>query len=126
MIETGGTAGCQILFTADGGISWTVQYSNPPHYFTDIAALSMTNIWAVGNVILHSTNGGEDWSEVDVGNPGICYNLVCPDDQVRWIYSEGQGGYLGDARSSAYLEVQRDGGRRRRQRMGRELGGSAR
>ena len=80
-----------ILHTSDGGVHWNAQYSDTTQTFSDIAALSTTNVWAVGTVVLHSTDGGENWSTVDVGNTAYCWNIVCPDDQVIWIFSGGTG-----------------------------------
>lgn len=94
MVTNGGSLADQIMHTTDGGITWETQYSDPSFAFYDVAALSLTNIWVAGNSVLHSTNGGADWSTVDVSTTAMMYyDIVCPNEQVIWLYSEGQGGH---------------------------------
>jgi photosystem II stability/assembly factor-like uncharacterized protein len=81
-----------VLHTVDGGAHWTVQYSDSGEIFTDLEVVSATNMWLVGNRVLHSTNGGQQWTEVTIPNMGRCYMVVCPVDQSVWIFAATQDG----------------------------------
>lgn len=79
--------GAPILHTTDGGLNWAAQYSDTSNRFTDIEAVSATDIWAVGTTVLHSTDGGQQWNVVDIGTSAYCQQIICLSDQVIWIAS---------------------------------------
>ena len=72
---TAGTDGT-ILYSADGGEHWKAQMSGSPRHLEEIRGRGLqpgvveydtpalpSNLWAVGygDIILHSTDGGENW-----------------------------------------------------------------
>ena len=95
-----------ILNTSDGGISWNTQLQNEYSDLNSIYFTDLDNGWAVGSLgwmglFLHTTNGGEDWEQMDnppmllpqkililgngvflvIGRSGIMKSL---DDGVTW------------------------------------------
>lgn len=64
-----GAEGGTIFKSTDGGASWTACYQGPSTYYINrIFFLDDMNGWACANDrILHTTNGGTDWTEQDPG-----------------------------------------------------------
>ncbi len=75
-----------IIRTVDGGETWLVVSTNPGYVLRDIEFADENDGWAVGHsytswpvdVVMHSKDGGETWSRVDVGIPD---DLGEPDPQ---------------------------------------------
>lgn len=54
-----------IMFSADGGTSWELQYEAITDNLRDVHVLSPTTAWIAGDngIILHTTDGGMQWIE---------------------------------------------------------------
>ena len=88
----------EIYRTTDGGMSWSkvpVKRDLRWTWLLDLWPASATNIWAVGDVILNSRNGGKTWREVDVerghGFYGRAVLVRFSNSKRGWI--KGQGGF---------------------------------
>jgi photosystem II stability/assembly factor-like uncharacterized protein len=86
----------EILRSSDGGVSWSKISLKIPLQWTwllDIWPASPTSIWAVGDVILHSTDGGKTWKEKDIelrnGFYGRAFRVKFLDSKRGWIEADG-------------------------------------
>jgi len=64
-----------VVFTSDGGMTWTGQATSPAEaQLNGIACVNAVSCWAVGSdasgaVVLHTVNGGQSWPSVDGVSP---------------------------------------------------------
>jgi photosystem II stability/assembly factor-like uncharacterized protein len=108
-----------VVLTENGGKSWESVQLNSGFFISDIKFRDKSDGWAVGSsrrtfpsdLVLHSTDGGRNWTRVDVGvpedlgNPDPTYwddvsadfNAVATDgdDQITIVGFAYQGGLLG-------------------------------
>jgi photosystem II stability/assembly factor-like uncharacterized protein len=69
---------------------WVARESPTGNALTQVQCLTTTNCWiaGVGGVVLHSTDGGEQWSEVDSGAPpnyGAWNSVSFADANAGWF-----------------------------------------
>jgi hypothetical protein len=86
----------QIYRTGDGGMTWRkipLKSSLQWTWLLDIWPASATNIWAVGDVILNSRNGGRTWKEIHVesgnGFYGRASRVKFSNSKRGWIEADG-------------------------------------
>ena len=86
----------EIFRSSNGGVSWSKIFLKTPvewKWLLDIWPASPTNIWAVGDVILHSTDGGKTWKEKDIelgnGFYGRAFRVKFLDSKRGWIEADG-------------------------------------
>src|SRR5712691_8388763 len=88
-----------ILRTADGGITWSEQVSGTTEPLNAVRFLDPLTGWAVGNVMLYTTDGGGSWHQ---GNsfPATNYGVDFIDAQSGWavgiggvVYTTTDGGH---------------------------------
>jgi len=77
--------------TADGGITWQearlkidLDYS---WLLFDVYLISETEIWLVGDIVLHSTNGGKTWKQIEVESEvyGTPSKIQFANNNIGWI-----------------------------------------
>ncbi|RPH96477.1 T9SS C-terminal target domain-containing protein [candidate division KSB1 bacterium] len=79
-----------VLYTADGGGSWTEQLILNDTYFGDLCFLDSLNGWATSScgLVFHTTNGGLTWSDqlppITIGGRS---RILFRDAQHGWIVS---------------------------------------
>jgi photosystem II stability/assembly factor-like uncharacterized protein len=86
-----------IAKSADGGVSWSLQYSLPGKYFADISAAGAGVLWAVGGsldtgagvakggVVLNSTDGGGTWHTQVSYESAIFTGVSAVDLETVWV-----------------------------------------
>lgn len=59
-----------IVYTDDGGISWTTQYNEPDYYFVSVYFTDNQTGWVVGwSEVLKTIDGGQNWILQELPNP---------------------------------------------------------
>jgi photosystem II stability/assembly factor-like uncharacterized protein len=105
---TGWIVGSSIHKTTDGGTNWTSQYGNSSSEFDSISFSDPLNGWATGynNLVLHTTDGGENWFVQDVGAPPVTAitGVTTVNSTTAWV-----AGWYG------FVAMTRDGGQTWRQ-----------
>ena len=101
-----------ITHTTDGGVNWSVQYTDIGNTNTDFTAIQFTDLnngWVVGDSakILKTTDGGTNWTPIT--NTGIISesnskSVFFLDANKGWISSKNDNGY-------ALIQHTTDGGR---------------
>jgi photosystem II stability/assembly factor-like uncharacterized protein len=86
---TGWVVGPSIYKTTDGGTSWIKQFGDGSTEFTAISFSDSQNGWAVGfaNLVLHTTDGGQNWVAQDVGAPPLTAinGVTAVNSSTAWI-----------------------------------------
>jgi len=89
-----------IYETEDGGKKWRCSFIGPEDHYPlwDIWPISSTSIWAVGGLIVNSSDGGATWRKVKVsdwsGVGGMPFRVRFLDSRTGWIITNAPGAYL--------------------------------
>jgi len=84
----------KIAGTADGGLTWTVEYSRPFVFMQCVAAADAQTAVAAGNfgngvpLLVRTANGGQSWQEINT-NLGLNRGIDFADAQNGWIVGGG-------------------------------------
>jgi len=73
-----------ILHTIDGGNNWNPQTSNSTDDLHSVQFTDDNTGWASGDVLLKTTNGGDDWDTLNTPGLGAAYFL---DNNIGWCAS---------------------------------------
>ncbi len=82
-----------IFKTEDGGIHWDELYSPSFHGSSHSYFVDQFTGWAVGDKILHTTNGGLDWKEQKIPNDvpyTYLYDVHFINRQIGWTVGQGK------------------------------------
>lgn len=94
-----------LLATTDSGTSWAQHKSededNTNVGLSDIACADAQHLWAVGDGILHSSDGGATWSRQDSRE---CLDVACSDAAHAWV-TTGVGPLLATSDGGASWSV---------------------
>jgi photosystem II stability/assembly factor-like uncharacterized protein len=82
-----------LKYTTDGGETWNVNLPGPSaaiESLNDVVFSDEQNGWAVGKngVIIHTTNGGQNWQTQDSGTSKNFLAITFIDGQSGWIVGE--------------------------------------
>jgi photosystem II stability/assembly factor-like uncharacterized protein len=95
-----------VYMTKDGGQTWdemiiktkTKFHSRFSWHLLDIWSASSKDIWAVGDIILHSTDGGYTWAETEINRRHDIYgkptHIQFTDSAIGWITTNQGNKYL--------------------------------
>jgi len=85
----GWLVGDDIYHTANGGATWTVQYQSPGPLFAAMDFADENHGWATGygGFVVHTVDGGLNWSQQDVGAPAgtAIMDVTAIDAQNAWV-----------------------------------------
>lgn len=93
--------GGTIIYTNDGGTSWTEQNSGIGNTLNGVSFVNDRNGWAVGlsSRVIRTVNGGIDWSLKNNGIAGALYGVSFVSSRIGWavgqnanIYHTNNGG----------------------------------
>ncbi|MDD5747580.1 MAG: DUF5719 family protein [Actinomycetota bacterium] len=77
-----------LLWSHNGGGTWN-RYV-PPRQALDISIAGANDAWAIGlDRILHTLDGGTNWSEIDTGLSQTYWAIWAVDTQTVWVVGEG-------------------------------------
>jgi len=93
-VFTAGDTRGAVYYTADGGLTWTRQWLAPNHnnIIYDVEAIDASTAWAVGQgslsgvgeVLIHTSNGGATWSDAFGGTAAGLLAIDFVDPQFGW------------------------------------------
>lgn len=89
-----------IYMTRDGGQRWERAFEGleNPYPLWDVYAISPANVWAVGALIVNSTDGGRTWTKVSIssrdGVTGIPAEVRFGNADIGWILTNESTGYF--------------------------------
>jgi len=86
-----------IIYTSDGGVSWTHQESNTDVRLRSVCFTDNQTGWITGGethpipgeyIILHTDNGGDNWIRQDYDSTGCMRNIYFTDTEHGWIVGD--------------------------------------
>jgi photosystem II stability/assembly factor-like uncharacterized protein len=81
-----------IAATADGGSTWQSQFGDASTpWLSDVAAVDASTGWAVGEAgcVLRTSDGGQQWTPVDLGTRADLTAVYFTDADHGWIVGDG-------------------------------------
>jgi photosystem II stability/assembly factor-like uncharacterized protein len=101
-----GTGG-NIIRTTNGGSSWSLQLAGGAYTFTDVVAVDMDNVWAVGldvvwgpgpspdyppvaigyATIVRTNDGGTTWAKQFSEKDNFCFSISAANSNSAWVAS---------------------------------------
>jgi photosystem II stability/assembly factor-like uncharacterized protein len=100
-------SGC-VLWSHDGGASWTIHAPDPAVRLEDVVFVDADNGWALGDhgAILHTTDGGRSWQEQYRREPRYFQDIAAADANTAWAV----GTYYRPENGIAFAVRTTDGG----------------
>lgn len=79
-----------IIYTNDGGKTWTTQYDEPGACISDIYFLDQSTGWAVGEggLVLYTKDGGKNWVHQKSGTDFLLQHVFFVDTKKGWILAD--------------------------------------